>query len=497
MTGVITVVAFVLRLWRVGQPAALVFDESLYAKAGFSLYRYGYQGTWTGDTPSIDAAVVHGDVSALTPDGSFASHPMIGTWLIGAGTQLFGMDPTGWRIASVVFGALLVLMVIRLARRLSRSTLVGGLAGALLTVDGLSFVMSRVALLDVFEAFFIVAGAAAVLADRDYFRHKLADAVENTPDAHFDGKPGPFVFRPWLIVAGSMFGLACATKWNAVYPLALFGVMVVVWSINARRLAGAGRAAWWSLLSDGLPAFVSMVVVSVGVYVASWASWLATAGGYDRQWGATNAGAWMVRHFGTGLGSLWHYTVEMYKWQTGPMASLSHPYAANPWGLPVVARTIGVYAETGIAPGSQGCHAGVGDACVRVITGLGTPLLWWGAALAMVVGLVWWVVGRDHRFGVVILATCSMWLPWMFVARPVFAYYATTMIPFMAIGLAIALRLALGVSPDWRRPSWRVILVAVYLVLVIADFVFNYPVYTGQLLPTSHWMWRMWLPGWI
>ena len=497
MTLAITATAFVLRLWNIGQPAAIMFDESMYAKAGFSLYQYGYQGTWTDDF-AADMAVVHGDTSALTSVGSFASHPTVGTWLIGAGTQVFGMNPTGWRIASVIFGALLVLMVIRLARRLSRSTLVGGLAGLLLTVDGLSFVLSRVALLDVFETFFIVAGAAAVLADRDYFRHKLADALQKTNTGSFEGKPGPFVFRPWLIVAGLMFGLACATKWNAVYPLALFGVMSVVWTITARHLAGAGRSAWWSLLKDGVPAFVSMVVVSVGVYIATWASWLATSGGYDRQWGAANPSNWVVRHFGTALGSLWQYTVDMYNWQTGPqMADPSHPYAISPWRLPFATNTIGMYAQTDIAPGTQGCHAAVDDTCMRVVTGLGTPFLWWGAALALLIGLVWWLIFRDQRFSVVILATCSIWAPWLFASHRIFVYYASTMIPFMVIGLAMVLGAAMGPSPTWRRPRLRVILVVSYVALVIADFVFNYPIYTGQLLAMSHWMWRMWLPTWI
>ena len=49
------------------------------------------------------------------------------------------------------------------------------MAGLLLTFDGLAFIMSRIALLDIFQATFAVAGVAALVADRDWFRHKLAD----------------------------------------------------------------------------------------------------------------------------------------------------------------------------------------------------------------------------------------------------------------------------------------------------------------------------------
>lgn len=497
-TVVITVGAFVLRWWNLGQPAAIMFDESAYAKDAWSLYRYGYEGSWTaGDNQGIDLAIVHGDASALTPTGGFASHPEVGKWLIGAGEAVFGLNPFGWRVAALVFGALLVFMVIRLGRRLGRSTLVGALAGLFIAVDGLSFTMSRIAMLDIFEVFFIVAGAAAVVTDRDYFRRKLADALDRTSAASFAGRPGPFVFRPWLIVAGLMFGLACATKWNAVYPLAVFAVLTVVWSVTARRLAGAGNSSWWGLLTDGLPAFVSMVVVALGVYLASWAGWLATSGGYDRQWGATHPDDPAVSHLGTALGSLWHYTTDMYAWATGPdMASINHPYASNPWDWPLVLRTIGLYAQPGIPAGQQGRVASASDGCLRVITGLGTPILWWGATAATLVSLAWWIIQRNWRYSVVALATCSTWLPWMVTGRgSVFSYYALTMIPFMAIGLAMVLgTLARGRPGRFRLV--RPILVGVYVALVVADFAFNYPIYTAQLLTTAQYDWRMWLPGW-
>ena len=485
MTLGVTVVAFIIRLWHLGQPSAVMFDESVYAKDAFSLYQYGYEGTW-GVAGVADVAVVHGDTSSLTPVGSFAQHPEVGKWLIGAGEMLFGMNPFGWRFAAAVFGTLLVFVVIRLGRRLSGSVMVGCLAGLFITVDGLSFTMSRIAMLDIFQVFFIVAGVAAVVADRDFYRGKLAGILENTPGASLNGRPGPFVFRPWLIVAGVVFGLGCATKWNTVYPLAVFAVLSVVWSISARHLAGARRAAWWSLLVDGAQAFVSMVVVPVLVYIASWAGWLATSGGYDRSWGVQNQSDWVVRYFGTALGSLWQYTLAMYAWHTGPvMASINHPYASNPLGWPVVARTISLYAE-----------ADDSFDTVRVVTGLGTPLLWWGAAAAMLFGLVWCIVRRDWRWLVTILAACSTWVPWFFTNRgSLFAFYALTMIPFMAIGLAMALGMFVkALKPKWRRLG--IMLVGVFVALVILDFAFNYPIYAGQWLPISHWQWRIWLPGW-
>ena len=42
--------------------------------------------------------------------------------------------------------------------------------------------MSRIALLDIFQATFAVAGVAALVADRDWFRHRLADHLRDALD---------------------------------------------------------------------------------------------------------------------------------------------------------------------------------------------------------------------------------------------------------------------------------------------------------------------------
>ena len=64
--------------------------------------------------------------------------------------------------------------MVRLARRMTGSTLLGLVAGLLLMLDGLQFVLSRLALLDIFVALFMLMGVACVMNDRDWFRRRLA-----------------------------------------------------------------------------------------------------------------------------------------------------------------------------------------------------------------------------------------------------------------------------------------------------------------------------------
>ncbi len=163
-----------------------------------------------------------------------------------------------------------------------------------------------------------------------------------------------------------------------------------------------------------------------------------------------------------------------------------------------MARTVGIYAENSIQPGDQGCLAADGSSCLRVITALGTPLLWWAAAAALVAALVWWLAGSDWRFGVVVLGMASTWLPWMFTGRgALFSFYGITMIPFMAIGLAMALGVILGPARSGPRRQSGAIIAGAITALIVADFAFNYPILTGELLTWQQWRLRMWLPGWV
>ncbi len=493
----ITVLAFLLRLYQLGTPHAVMFDETYYAKDAWGILESGYERTWVDGANEM---ILAGDLSGMQEDPAFIVHPPVGKLLIAAGEAMFGMNPFGWRFMALIFGTLLVFFTIRMARRLSRSTLVGGIAGVLLTFDALSFVMSRIALLDIFQAAFAVAAIAALVADRDWFRHRLADHLRAIGEPDLDGRFGPLMlWRPWRVAAGLLLALSVSVKWNSIYVVAVFGILVVAWDLGARRLAGAGRARWWSLLIDAPMAFVTMVVVIVPVYIASWFLWFGSDGGYYRDWGAENPDNPVVQRFGEALGSLWHYHEQMYGFHTGDgmMVDATHSYEAHPAGWLVLARPIAMYAVNDIEPGTDGCEA-VGTTCVSVVVGIGTPILWWAALLALAAALFWWVIGRDWRFGVPVLGVAATWIPWFqYAGRPEFFFYAIMLIPFSTTALAMALGRFLGPAHHPRR-RLRAMLVGLLVALVVLNFAFFYPILTGEVMSRPAWLMRMWFGNaWI
>ena len=213
----ITLLAFFLRVWQLGTPREFAFDETYYAKDAWSLLNHGYVREYVGNA---DTRILEGTTTGIWKDSaSLIVHPEAGKWLIALGEKAFGMDPFGWRIAAAVVGSLMVLVMVRLVRRLTGSTALGCVAGLLLCFDGMHFVLSRLALLDIFVAFFTLCAVACLVNDRDWYRARMARLCpEPVVGERAFGPVRGLLFRPWLVVGGVCFGLAVGTKWVGALP---------------------------------------------------------------------------------------------------------------------------------------------------------------------------------------------------------------------------------------------------------------------------------------
>jgi dolichyl-phosphate-mannose--protein O-mannosyl transferase len=504
----ITVLALFLRLWKLGEPHSMEFDETYYAKDGWSLLHFGYTRDYIEDA---DKHILAGTLTGQWKDTpSMTVHPEVGKWTIALGEKLFGMDPFGWRVSAAVVGSLMVLVMCRLVRRLSGSTLIGCIAGLLLCFDGLELVLSRLALLDIFEAFWILCAVTACVCDRDWVRERFARRAEGIGATSY----GPVLwFRPWLLVAGICFGLACGTKWGALYVLAAFGFLVWCWAAGARRSFGIRWFLPKSLLIDAPIAFAHLVLVAFVVYVATWTGWLLHAGVYEQalsntqytrfdggqQWPtATEPDASGFGEVTQSLRSLWYYHQDVYTFHTNFLNDESHPYESKPRGWLLLNRPVGVDAQNDIPPGQQGCNAPAGSSCLRQVLLIGTPVLWWGGLIALLYAVVAWVGRRDWRFGVPVVGVLSTWLPWfLYDDRPIFLFYAINIVPFTVIACSLLIgRLLSPPAPSPRR-TLGTIAAGSFFILVVLNFAWFWPIWTDGLLTHSEWLSRIWFSRWI
>ncbi|MFE1963079.1 dolichyl-phosphate-mannose--protein mannosyltransferase [Streptomyces sp. NPDC059479] len=495
----VAAVAGVLRFWNLGSPKAVIFDETYYAKDAWALVNQGYEGSWPKD---IDKQILADPSKVPLPtDPGYVVHPPVGKWVIGLGEQLFGFTPFGWRFMVAVLGTLSVLMLCRIGRRLFRSTFLGCLAGGLLAVDGLHFVMSRTALLDLVLMFFVLAAFGCLVIDRDWARRRLAAALPVDEEGLL--RPDVEVaerlrlgWRPWRIAAGLMLGLAFATKWNGLYILAAFAVMAVLWDVGARRTAGAVRPYVAVLRRDIVPAFVSTVPVAIVTYVVSWTGWIVTDKGYFRNWATTQGKGGHFTWLPDWLRSLWHYENEVYQFHIN--LTSGHTYQSNPWSWIVLGRPVSYFYEDPKA-GTDGCPAGTPGNCAREVLAIGTPLLWWAGGLALCYVLWRWFFRRDWRAGAIACAVAAGWVPWLFYQeRTIFLFYAVVFVPYLCLAVTMLAGALIGPpGSDERRRTIGAVGAGVLVLLIIWNFIYFWPLYTGTPIPIDSWRSRMWFDTWV
>lgn len=445
-TLAVTLLAAITRLWNLGRPGRLMFDETYYVKDSYALWHNGYESRWLD---GADEAIAQGSFEHLTGEGSYIVHPPLGKWLIATGMELAGpANSASWRLATAIAGILTVALLARLTFRLTRSAMLTFLAGFLLALDGVGITESRIALLDVFLGLFSLLAVYCLIRDRTDFRDRLATILAGTAP----GTLAPRILvRPWLLAAGLAAGAACSVKWSGAYMLAVMGLTVVVWDLTALRRVQARRWALDGLLRRGSLDFLHLVPVAFAVYVTSWWSWFTHVGGYKHGWAAdqriagTPQRAWLP----DSLNDLLEYHLSMYRFHVG--LDSEHPYMSHPAGWLVQWRPTSFYWRG--TDDMAGQCSGSSD-CVQAITSIGNLGLWWPAVVALVVAIILAIRTRDWRWWVPLMGYAGLYLPWFSYAhRTIFTFYVVAFVPFVALLLTVVLGWACGLLPDDERPA--------------------------------------------
>lgn len=431
----IPVAVVALALWvrtaGLGTPDEPLVDERYYVGGARDLLEHGVEPSYMAPEPGRLPAV----------------HPPLGKWLIGLGVAVLGDRPVGWRAAGAAAGTVTVVLVYLCGRRLFGGAVAATVAAFLLAVEDLSVVQSRAAMLDVFLTLWLVAALWALLRDRATHLGERSS--------------GRWRWR-WRLASGVLLGCAVATKWSGAYALPVAWLLVLGWAAGRRRAAAGGPGRAPRLLLATLRAELASVVallilVPVGVYVASYAGAFLT--------GTLNPVTW------------WEDQVRVLLFHT--RLDAGHPYASSAVSWLVVHRPIAYFYEQVPVPTDTGPVDGVAE-----VLALGHPLIF----LAVIPVAVWaalaWIRRRDHAAGVVLLMAAALWLPWTVQDRPMFIFYMTPVIPFVALLQGAALsRLA-------HRPAGAA-LTLVLLAATLALFWFHWPVLTGQPIPYDQWTSRV------
>ena len=251
-------------------------------------------------------------------------------------------------------------------------------------------------------------------------------------------------------------GLAMGSKWSAIYFVAVFLILEFVINRNLLRVIRVG-------------------ITSSAIYLLTWFGWFSSTLGWDRD-AKSNP-----------IASLIYYHKEMLGFHTG--LTEKHSYQANPWSWIVMGRPTSFFYES-----PKGCGA---KNCAQEVLAIGTPILWWLGAIALVV-----LIGVNlHNFAmreldmgslIPFLGILAGYLPWFFFQkRTVFTFYAVVFAPFLI--LAIVLLAKLAYEYDERLKF----VIAIVVLAIAVNFLYFYPIFTGGITTYDAWYARMWWSSWI
>jgi dolichyl-phosphate-mannose-protein mannosyltransferase len=497
----VTAFAGFLRFNRLSVPHAVIFDETYYAKDAWSILQHGVEWNMipnpANNSNYVNDLMLHGSTHILAACdiscGEYVVQPPLGKLAMAVSEWMIGLTPLGWRVAPAVFGTLAVLIMCRIARRLTRSTLLGCAAGLLLSLDGLEYVLSRTGILDIFLMFFVLAAFGAMLIDRDVSRARLATIVgSRTVDS-----AGPWLgIRKWRVIAGLLLGLACACKQDAVWYLFAFMGLAIAWDVGARKAAGLRDPWTGGWIRDGVWLPLTLGLIPLLTYIATWSGWLITSTGYDRNYAQTQGVRVPVI---SALYSLFQYHRQMVEFGVGLHSP--HPYMSQPWGWIVLSRPVAFYYTCYTsAAGTQVCPKGYsGQQWSQEVLALGNPAIWWVSIAAMLFCLGWWLTRRDWRAGAVLLCIAAGWFTWLpFMSRTKFDYYSLEFLPFLVLAITLCLGLIIGpAQARLRRRAIGAAIAGTYVLAVLILFWYFYPILAGQVIPYTSWLSHMWYHGWI
>lgn len=474
----VVVLAAALRLFNLGYPDTLVFDETYYVKDAFSLLKYGVELQWL---ESADQAFVAGLTDGwLRTDPSFVVHPPLGKWLISIGILIFGQaNPFGWRIVVALLGVATVWLSMVCARKIFNSQVWALVVGFLFAIDGVGIVLARTALLDQILGFFVILAFYFLLKD-------LGDRSK---------------FRPWLIAMGVTLGAATAVKWSGLYFIAVFAAYRWLVSVNQnyrthKKLEAETESSLekrlWLIPSfvEGLKTFVLVTIPALVVYLVSWTGWFLSPYGYDRNYAEENPVTGLFAFIPSALQSFWKFHTEIYGFHAN--LHTQHDYASNPLTWPFMLRPTSFFWDQKDA----GCFLDSADSiCTSAVTALGNPLIWWGAIIASSVLVGSWFRTRDRLTSLIFVGIIAGYFPWLLLMnRTVFEFYVIAFTPWVIFILVFGLKTWFDNSP---KPKRAIVLISSFLGLVSLVSVFFYPIWTGMWISYDFWRLHMWLNSWI
>lgn len=428
---------FFTRMYRLHIPEKYVFDEVYHAVTAKLISRGDVRAyEWHNPPPEPNTAVDW-------------LHPPYAKYTQALSMLVFGENSFGWRFSSVLFGCLVVFLTAKIAEELFQDTVLALLAAFLVSLDGLVFTMSRIAMNDIHVTAFIL------LSIFFYIRFLNLKRKE----------------KKLLLLSGVAAGFAVGTKWSGAFCIAILSMFEAVYILKS-FWKQKNKFTFQPILKTFREIGISitcLLLIPAILYILSYSHMFM-------------------------LGKDFTHLVNMHKntWWYQTNLEATHPAQSTPIQWFLNTKPVWMFVE--YPPGTNSRAD---------IYAVGNPFLFWIANISLLVSIGYIAFSKTrknhfvtqtlkkitHLFGkgsssdssvlsILLIMYFALWVPWQLSPRIMFFYHYLPAVPFLIINLAYWLRQLL----KQKKTAYLA-----YLVLagIFFNFVLWYPHWTLIPVPTE------------
>ena len=378
-------------------------------------------------------------------------HPPLAKLLIALGVMMYDLTAFGWRMMPLLFGSLFVPFLYILAKNIFNNRWWALIGTAIFTFDGVYFVQSRTAMTNIFAILFQVMSLSIFFM---YFQQAI----------HHPEKGNKYYY---LLAAGISIGLALATRWTSLWTWGFMWLCLIFYKLipefTLKDLIGIVRHKEWNIklkpfdFTFWLISFGALVCIPFMVYFCTYIPYM------------------LMKH------SLWDaITMQAGIWSYHANLRDPHPYYSEWYTWPFLTRPTWYYFHTNK------------DTTISGIIALGNPAIWWATIPAFFFTLWQAYKKKSVELYYIAFAFFVLYIMWGLSPRiKNFSHYFLEALPYACLCITYC------VKTLWEKMKSTRYVAIVYLVLILACFIFFYPLYTAYPIPANYYNLHIWFRSWV
>ena len=235
----------------------------------------------------------------------------------------------------------------------------------------------------------------------------------------------------YLILSGIFFSLSVSIKWTGLYGGIALAIMYFIYLIKNKRIN-------IKYLSLGTLLFVILpLTIYTSVYLI-----------FSNNYYKTN-----------NIKNIILEQEKMYKFHSSN--DLEHDYSSKWYTWPISYKPVWMHLS-GITQNSK-----------EIISGVGNIIIWYMGVIAFIFMLIKLIKKKDKTSFYLILPILSLWLPYIFIPRPMFLYHFFPVLPFYFLGVVYLFK---NIEEKYNIKS----LTFLYIIACSIFFIIYYPVVSGK-----------------